>query len=326
LSLNPYHGGFASATVTDESRRIVSLCTVTPKRYWVFDREVAVGEIGDTFTHPDYQRKGLFSALVNASRSRAQQAGLSVIYGLPNDQSRPGYVGKLNFAIKEDVELVRYLVPLQVGLGASSRLRRLPGALRAALASPLAAGASRAVLGGVMSAGAALFARGFSCERVENPGEEFDDLWRRARRHLCFAQVRDAGYLRWRYQQNPFSFDLWAIREHGVLVGFAVTLTIRLGDGGELDHTLLLDWLYEQPRRDVARVLLHSVVREASRRGAALFSAMMPDREALPLPFAPLALKVKHSLPIIIHKNEDGLRWLESRLPLHFTMSDTDSF
>jgi GNAT superfamily N-acetyltransferase len=326
LATNPYHKGFASATVTDASRRIVSLCTVTPKRYWALGREVAVGEIGDTFTHPDFQRKGLFSALVNASRGRAQQAGLSVVYGLPNDQSRPGYVNKLNFAIKEDVELVRYLVPLQVGLGASSRLHRLPAPVRAALASPLAARASQAVLGGVLSTGAALFARGFSFARVDAPGAEFDELWARARRHLCYAQVRDVGYLRWRYQQNPFPFEIWALREHGALVGFAVMLTIRLGDGGSLDHTLLLDWLYEQPRQDVARVLLHSAVREASRRGAALFSAMMPDHNALPLPFAPLALKVKHSLPIIIHQNDDGRRWLESRLPLHFTMSDTDSF
>jgi|GEM_PF-1810149 len=110
---NIAHPGFASMMVTQERGEIVSLCTITPKRLWLGGREWQWGEIGDTFTDRQHLRQGMFASLVNANRQRAQLAGHKIIYGLPNEQSAPGYLKKLGFVIKANVELLNYTLALQ---------------------------------------------------------------------------------------------------------------------------------------------------------------------------------------------------------------------
>jgi hypothetical protein len=73
-------------------------------------------EIGDTFTHPDFRKKGkcitplspniesdkyftvsIFGRLVSETISRAQLNGVNFIYGTPNENSRPPYLKRLKF-------------------------------------------------------------------------------------------------------------------------------------------------------------------------------------------------------------------------------------
>ena len=70
LRENECHAGFASMMVTPDGSP-VSLCTVTPKRFWVRGEEQRWAEVGDTFTDTAYQRLGMFSAVTDATRARA---------------------------------------------------------------------------------------------------------------------------------------------------------------------------------------------------------------------------------------------------------------
>jgi len=73
-------------------------------------------EIGDTFTHPDFRRKGkcitplthnqtedpyftlsVFGRLVSETINRAKLNGISFIYGTPNENSKPPYLKRLGF-------------------------------------------------------------------------------------------------------------------------------------------------------------------------------------------------------------------------------------
>jgi hypothetical protein len=54
----------------------------------------------------------MFSEVTNATRMRAQHAGFNIVYGLPNKQSCPGYLKKLNFAINKNVTLLHWKIPL----------------------------------------------------------------------------------------------------------------------------------------------------------------------------------------------------------------------
>ena len=79
----------------------VSTGYLSGKRLSFGNRNVAAFEIGESATAAAHQRRGLFSKVVTACTERAFEMGASVVYGTPNDQSRPGY-GKLGFDIVTD--------------------------------------------------------------------------------------------------------------------------------------------------------------------------------------------------------------------------------
>ena len=88
----------------------------------------------DTATHPDYQGKGLFTALTLHGLDELQAEGVDFVFNTPNDKSRPGYlkmgwqvVGKLPTAVRfagptSAVRVVRsrvasdhWSLPLEIG-------------------------------------------------------------------------------------------------------------------------------------------------------------------------------------------------------------------
>lgn len=315
--------GFASVMVNDLGE-VVSSCTVTPKRLWLGDRETRWGEIGDTFTDDRYQRKGMFSALVNASRSRAQAAGFEIVYGLPNDQSLPGYLAKLNFAIKDDLQVLGYSLPLSSAPVWARLSKRAPWA-DGLLGNPLFTATSRTLARGL---GKLALSPGMAVEATRVVGVEFDELWSRARVGLPRAQVRDARYLRWRVLANPFDINLLALRENGVLVGYLSLLIRQPTEATPLRHAMVLDWLYSpSDGMSVGRAIAEAAVGAALGAHADLVTIYTSANSPIPIPFPRQQWFRRGQLrPVIIHKNIAGQALLEDRAPWHFTLSDTDAF
>ena len=93
--------------VATDGERIVGLRAFMR---WEFVRGSAVlraVRAVDTATHPDYQGKGLFTALTLHGLDELQAEGVDFVFNTPNDKSRPGYlkmgwqvVGKLPTAVR----------------------------------------------------------------------------------------------------------------------------------------------------------------------------------------------------------------------------------
>ena len=91
----------------------------------------------DTATHPDYQGKGLFTALTLHGLDELQAEGVDFVFNTPNDKSRPGYlkmgwqvVGKLPTA-------VRFSGPLSAFTVARSRVPSEHWSLPLAIGEPV---------------------------------------------------------------------------------------------------------------------------------------------------------------------------------------------
>ncbi len=330
LRWNPVHTGFASAMVREDTDRVVSLCTVTPKRFWVRGEERLWGEIGDTFTDPAFQRKGMFSALVNASRERAQRAGFEVVYGLPNDQSGPAYTGKLNFPAKPDADHVNCTLPLSSRAVASRALaahhdKPWYGAVRFAFENPLTSAASRALAWTLLTRPSPA---GITVREESSFGSEYDDLWRAVRPSLPVAQVRDAAYLTWRFLENPFQFRVFVARRGGALAGYLVTLSQRDDHLADLRRLFIADWLFApEDSETVGRALLHAALRPALDEGVDLVTAEAVRSGPVRLPWKHFGFLTRPWYkPVIVHRNEAGARVLDDPAPWHFTLADTDPF
>jgi hypothetical protein len=63
----------------------------------ISNQKFKVAQSGDTMTHPTHQKKGLFTKLAQETYKNCLESGVSLVFGLPNQQSYPGFKYKLNW-------------------------------------------------------------------------------------------------------------------------------------------------------------------------------------------------------------------------------------
>ena len=56
------------------------------------DGDFLASQSGDTMTHPNHRRKGLFRSLFSETKQLATKNDIKFIYGLPNSQSHHGLI------------------------------------------------------------------------------------------------------------------------------------------------------------------------------------------------------------------------------------------
>jgi GNAT superfamily N-acetyltransferase len=100
----------------------VGLYTVWPAMLAIGGAEMLGAQSMDTMTDPDWQGRGIFTALARACFDMAAARGFRILYGFPNPLSYPGFVRKLGWTHTGDVP--QWIRPLQ-----PSRHPRLSGAL-----------------------------------------------------------------------------------------------------------------------------------------------------------------------------------------------------
>jgi hypothetical protein len=66
--------------------------------------EYLAAQSGDTLTHPNYQKKGLFTYLAKETYTLAEKEGIQFVFGFPNKNSLPGFQKKLNWICKHKMQ------------------------------------------------------------------------------------------------------------------------------------------------------------------------------------------------------------------------------
>ena len=112
---NPAGQGFLSVAMSNGL--VVGAASGTKKIIVEDEKLISAIEIGDTFTHPDFRKKGkcitppsdsavegeyfeisVFGRLVSETIMRARAEGVTYIYGTPNGNSKPPYLKRLKFS------------------------------------------------------------------------------------------------------------------------------------------------------------------------------------------------------------------------------------
>lgn len=63
-----------------------------------------VAQSGDTMTHPNHARKGLFTKLAKHTYEYCKQIGVNLVFGFPNQNSYPGFVKNLSWTHFDDMQ------------------------------------------------------------------------------------------------------------------------------------------------------------------------------------------------------------------------------
>lgn len=121
----------------DRNKKPAAYYGVFPIMALLNGEEVLVAQSGDTMTHPDHSRKGLFLALARNTYQLCTEVGIELVFGFPNKNSFPGFKRKLNwtfvgsllsFVCVREISLTRKFQSKFGLLGKSiqSRFSRLP--------------------------------------------------------------------------------------------------------------------------------------------------------------------------------------------------------
>lgn len=176
--------------VADSDGRVVGAQPMDLFAYVDGTTEMLGGLLTGVAVHPNFGRKGIFTALVAACEAEAWRRGAAFVTTMPNDLSRPGFLKMGYVDLGQRRLLVRLLRPGALGAIHIPLLGYLAGGCAGAVQSLVA---RPAPMSGVtvreVSGPADSWTRLFERNPVQHPG-----LWLK----------RNARWLEWRYAQMPF--------------------------------------------------------------------------------------------------------------------------
>ena len=302
--------------LAEEGDTIVGIKNITPKRMKVLGTVVNGVEMGDSFTHPDYQRRGIFTILSKAARESAFRKGISLIYNTPGKKtSLPGYLKNLNHA-PVPIKL-RSLVKL---LNPKPLLKmKLPFSPLASILSPIIEIVSRATLKigmcGIAKSNISVY------QELSFP-DDIDTLWEQVSKNYDIMLVRTKDYLEWRYVMNPDSYSILIARnKDGDIVGYIVT---KIGFSGDIPNGFIVDFLTIEDDPNIFKKLLAASIEEFYRKRVNTVSThavkgSFYDKILLRFGFLPYG-----KISLLCYKNELGSQVIGKDYKWHFTMGDTD--
>ncbi len=196
-------------------------------------RAAPIGETGDVMTHPDWRKRGLFSALDRAAMDGARDAGWPLVFGLPNRRSAHIF---LDLGWERAGTIRPWTCVLRADAAARAQRGR-EGRWRGWLA---AFDARRA-----RAARRRLRARGRADLTVRPLAAfppEVDALARAVEPRFALMVRRDAAYLDWRFLRSPSGLHrALGLFASGRLAGYAVIQVPRPGESGGFLVDVLAD-------------------------------------------------------------------------------------
>jgi len=238
-SSNPAGKGYLSLALMDN--KVVGSVSITKKRLLIDGCEYIGGEIGDSYSsaavrrrcRPEklselnlnpksYINKSVFGRLATEIRARAEQDGVNIIYGTPNNKAYPGWIKRLDYFDFKNSEIRSYSRPTtKFIIGKFPFLSYIRLILR---------GMEISTIGLYKIFYEQIKCRGLRFE-VGIPTEiELNNLWKKLKPQKGFSLVRDALYWRHRYFEHPLvKYIFFKIIKNEKVIGVVVTRMHYIG-------------------------------------------------------------------------------------------------
>lgn len=301
--------------LAEDGEKIVGTTTLTPKRMRILGKIVCGAEIGDTFTHPDYQRQGIFSTLVERTRREGLNNRISFIYGTPNEQSLPGYEKKCAFAQVPSACITNVVRPVNIRHVLEALIRpRL-------LASPtsLLLSAAYAIL---FKVGRDKRNESIHVSKVDSFPNSMEILCEQASKSHDVILVRDSIYLEWRFITNQDGYTIMIAKDEKSILGYLVT---KIGSWRNLTVGYIADFMTLRDDSRTFRSLLVEALNSLQNRKVDMVSCWVTRRSFYERVLRKAGFLPYKTIPIICYKNELGNQVLGGHYNWHFTMADSDN-
>lgn len=291
----------------DDGAAPVGVCAAGRRRMSHRGRELHAGVLVDLAVAPEHRSLGP-ALMLQQGLFAAGKRELDLLYGFPNPKAAPVFkrIGYRKFA-----DMTRYA---RVVRHANYARRRLAEKLPA----PLAAGIA-AIAGPLID----LFKRFSDARRWSGARRyraewhdrvpEIDALWRDSSKPEALTAVRDAAYLRWRFDEAPDArFRHLLLRDGGaVKAWFATTRD---------DHTLQIHDFWTHGGATPAPEIIAALLRAAHATGHAAVSLELATSAERLRPWLALGFSARGQRPLFGYWAEDT----DDPLDLHIVSADED--
>lgn len=184
-----FTGATSGFTVAEANEKIVGVQPMEIFPYTDGAKQLKGGVLTGVAVHPDFRRRGIFSALVRGCEAEAWRQGAAFVTSMPNERSQPGFVKMGYTDLGRRQLLVRPLRPCAMGGKALPVLGHLAGA---------AAGLGQSMAKRIPSA------KGYSVREINSTDTELELL---AQKHdelfPGLRMERNSGWWRWRFLESP---------------------------------------------------------------------------------------------------------------------------
>jgi len=189
----------------------------------------------DTVTHPDHQRKGIFSKLTSTALEKAKEEGIDFLYNTPNQNSMPGYL-KMGW---QEVGLLPMFIKVLEPISFAARLAK-----NIMLKKEGRIDVTR-IISDLPYAGPWLTENARAIERLIDIDSNMDGRG--------LTTVRSLDYLLWRYSSHPYiNYHVVEARVDGELRG---VIFCRANQRRGLREVMVNELLLSSPDIKLVQVL-----------------------------------------------------------------------
>jgi len=186
----------------DEINSIIGIESILPMNIMVNQKIVKASLSCNSYVHPDYRKKGIFSKLISMVQEESMKKDILFIYGVANDNSFNSFVKKGSNEISNIPILIR---PLRL-----SNYFSFP-----------------------LSTFLRLFDNIWKIKKSINPNvnqysdcfdESFEILAKKVNQRIPIIKQRTKEFLNWRYKDHPTrQYKTFVLKENSILEGYIIT-------------------------------------------------------------------------------------------------------
>ena len=296
-----------------DNNRIASTTSITPKSLIFKNSDVAAAEIGDTYTHPDYWRQGMFSLLINQSRKDAEDSDVKFIYGTPNKLSLPGYQKKANFDIIKNLNVKSLVFPINIEHKIIKKSHWIFGRIIGYL--------STLIFFLIFKIKTQFFYdRNISIKEISEIPDDWGEFWLKASKSFDFIINRNKDAIKWRYFENPNKYHIIKLSKKK-LIGYMV---YRINFNESLNRVKIADYLTLPGEEKALKVGLKHILDKAFKTGANQVDLWGVNGSAFSKIFREIGFLIRGDIPVICYKNSFSEK-VDNCNSWHFTIGDSDN-
>lgn len=235
--------------LAEVAKKLVGHYALVPMRMLIKGKERTGTLAMNMVIHPDYQGRGIFSALVDKAAYKARTQDMPVTFVFPNVNSRPVLVEKLGWLVPCSMTtLFRPLKAVKI-LRRQIRNRNLKNILL---------GVGLLVVSRVFCRSKKVVSGKVSIEQCSSFYKRFNDFAETASQAYGIITIRDGKYLTWRYMDNPIdTYTIYTAEEGDKVLGYIV---LKLLEDETSPTGIIMDMLILPDRKEIASLLIQKAI------------------------------------------------------------------
>jgi len=225
--------GKAIVWKAEDKGLVVGQVAFLPVKIWIDGRERSAACAANILTDVNYRNKGVFAILAQKAVLEMKDAGIDLLYGLPNPSAYPTWIKRAGFIHVGDIsDYLKLINPEKI--------------FSKKIGNPLLLGIISFIAKAVFFIRQPARLNGLVIKELSGFDDDFSDLWKRSCSGIKRSIVREKEHLNWRYVSCPVrNYKIFSAYLKDRLIAFVVLRTV---DDTGIKTGWIVDMFFDQTK------------------------------------------------------------------------------